>query len=321
MRVAIVGLGGMGNVHFHVYKGSEKAEIVAVCDIRVEMAREKMGDCTAKLYADFDEMLKNEKIDLIDICTPSHLHAEHVLKALDYGANVICEKPMAMNSEEAKKILEKVEETGKFFMVAHVIRFMKGYTYLKQIVDSKKYGGLVRLDMKRLSKIPLWSYENWMMDEKRSGLSPLDLMIHDVDFMQYTFGMPKDIVGARYKMNECNDYSAVTYIYDGFTISTEGAWFNTYLPFMSEYLAIFEDGYIKFRDGKLIECGEEIDLEKPELIENSDINVSESDGYKCEIEYFIDCINSGKKPQIVTPESSAASIELMELTEKKLNRV
>ena len=81
IKVAMVGLGGMGGSHFRIYKDIENVEVIAVCEIREDMAKEKIGDADVRLYTDIDEMLKNEKPDMIDICTPSFLHAEHSVKA------------------------------------------------------------------------------------------------------------------------------------------------------------------------------------------------------------------------------------------------
>ena len=81
-------------------------------------------------------------------------------------------------------MLAAAEKTDKFFMIAHVVRFMRAYAYLKKVVDEKKHGNLVRLDMKRFSSIPRWSWNNWFLDEKLSGGVTTDLSIHDLDFVQ-----------------------------------------------------------------------------------------------------------------------------------------
>ncbi|MBQ4145051.1 MAG: Gfo/Idh/MocA family oxidoreductase [Clostridia bacterium] len=321
MKIGLVGIGGMGFVHFNSYKNIEDAQLVAVCDVDVETLNQKTEGFDLNRYTDLDEMLANEELDMVDICTPTYLHMEQVLKALDKGVNVLCEKPMAMNSQETKIILDKVEETGKLYMVAHVIRFMANYKYLKSLIDTKKYGKLIRLDAKRISSIPRWSWENWFQDEKKSGLVVHDMVIHDIDFIQYTLGMPKDIVGAYYTLEGENNYGAATYLYDGFSASVETGWYNAEMPFMVEFFAVFENGYLSLKDGKLVECGEEIDLEKSEVIEETEINVSSADGYTEEIRYFMDCIKKGEKPQLVEPESSALTIKLIEMTLDKMTKL
>lgn len=316
IKVAIAGVGGMGGLHFNIYNDSETMELVAACDIREDMLKGKVGDKKIKMYTDFDEMLKNEKVDIIDISTPSYLHAEFAIKALKAGFNVICEKPMTLNSEEAEKVRLAAEESGKLFMVAHVIRFMKKYMYLESVIRNKKYGKLLRLDMKRISSYPGWSWDNWMLKEERSGLTPFDLTIHDVDFMQYLFGEPEDIQCAYYKLKGNNDYIIATHIYDGFSVSTEAAWYNADMPFSSSFFAVFENGYLTLNKDGLFENGEEVELDKSDEIKDTGINLSNVDGYALELQYFADCVKEGRVPERATPESSAKSIALIERMKK-----
>lgn len=316
IKVAIVGIGGMGGLHFNIYNESETMELVAACDKSDNILRKKVGDKNIRIYTDFDEMLKTEKVDIIDISAPSYLHAEYAIKALEAGFNVICEKPMTLDTESAKKVQLAKEKSGKLFMVAHVLRFMKKYRYLKSVIESKKYGKLIRLDMKRISSIPRWSWDNWMLDESRSGLTPFDLTIHDVDFMQYLFGEPKDIQCVHYKLKGDSDYIIANHIYDGFTVSTEAAWYNAEMPFSSSFFAVFENGYLSLTPDGLFENGEKVELDKADLIKDTGINLSNVDGYALELHYFADCVKNGKSPEEVTIESSANSIALIERMKK-----
>ena len=261
-------------------------------------------------------MLKGEKVDIIDISTPSYLHAEYAVKALNAGFNVICEKPMTLDSESCKKIELAAEKSGKLFMVAHVIRFMKNYMYLQSVIEKKKFGKLLRLDMKRISSYPGWSWDNWMLDEKRSGLTPFDLTIHDVDFMQYLFGEPKDIQCVHYKLKGNNDYIVANHIYDGFVVSTEATWYNASMPFAASFFAVFENGYISLDKDGLFENGEKVELDKADEIKETGINLSNVDGYALELHYFADCVKNGRVPERATPESSAKSIALIERMKK-----
>ena len=316
VKVAIVGVGGMGGLHFNIYNESETMELVAACDVREDMLKEKVGERNIRIYTDFDEMLKNEKVDIIDISTPSYLHAEQTIKALNAGFNVICEKPMTLDSKTAQKVALAAKESGKLFMVAHVVRFMKNYIHLKNVIESGKYGKLIRLDMKRLSSVPAWSWEDWMRNEEKSGLTPFDLTIHDVDFMQYMFGEPKEIQCIHKKLEGNNDYIIANHIYDGFTVSTEGTWFNAEIPFSASFNAVFENGWLTLDKDGLSENGEPVDSGSAEETEDTGINLSNLDGYAYELHYFAECVEAGKAPDIVTCESSAKSIALIERMKK-----
>ena len=320
-KVAIIGIAGgiAGWGHYDVYKELEDIDVVAGCDINFEGAKERVKGTDVRLYADYDEFLKSEnpeEIDYVDICTPTYLHKEFSIKALESGFNVLCEKPMGLSKAETDEILEVAERTGKFYMVAQVVRFHEQFRHLKNAIDSKKYGKLLRLDMKRISSIP---QKEWFHDEKRSGLVGLDMMLHDVDFVQHCFGMPKDIIGVNYDVKNRNNYLAATYLYDGFTVSVETGWYNTKMPFRQEYIAVFENGYMIMRDGILNENGENVVFEYSNDIAAEDIGipVNTADPYAMQFQYFANCIETGKKPEHALPESTAASVSLIEMTKEK----
>ena len=317
MKVALIGIGGMGYCHYLAYKDVEGAEVVAVCDVNVEMMKEKVGDDPVRTYASYDELLKCEQVDFVDICTPTYLHAEQSIKAMEAGFHVLSEKPMALNKDQTDKILATVEKTGKTYMVAHVVRFGDSYMYLKDAIDSQKHGKLIRLSMKRISSIPTWGFENWFQDFNRSGLECLDMSIHDIDFMQYCLGQPKDILSVNYDLKGLNNYIGATYVYDGCSVSVEGGWYKAEMPFASGFTAIFENGYIELSKGKLIDNGNEIKFEVKTEAKDIGINVKLGNSYAREIQYFTDCLKSGKKPDMVTPDSSAASIALVNKTLEK----
>lgn len=310
MKVVICGVGGMGSVHFNIYKKMQGIDFAAACDVREDILREKIEGMAINLYSDFEKMLECEKPDIVDICTPTYLHAEQSIKALESGAHVLCEKPMALNEKECAAVLAAVKKTGKFFMAAHVVRFMNAYIYLRNTIESGKYGKLLRLNMRRISGIPRWSWEDWMQDKSKSGHVVMDMMIHDLDFIQSVFGQPKDIQGVYYDLKDMTNYASLNYLYDGFSVSAETGWYNPDVPFSAEYFALFENGFLDYKDGGLSDCGKTIDFANQEKVGETGINISNADGYDGEITYFIDCVKNGVAPTAVTPESSALSVKL-----------
>ena len=320
MKVGLIGLGGMGFCHFNCYKKMDDVEIV-VCDIRVDMAREKIKDESIPVYASYEEMLDKEQPDFVDVCTPSYMHTEMTVYALEHGFHVLSEKPMSINSADAKRMIEVSEKTGKLLMTAHVVRFMSPYVYLKSVIDSGELGKPVHIIMHRLSATPKWSWENWMKDINKSGHVALDLSIHDIDFAQYVFGAPKSISAVYQEMKDNSNYVATNMIYDGFTVETVGGWYNADIPFHAEYTAIFENGCVESRGGKVTKNGTEVSLDVTETSEDTGINLSGADGYSDEIRYFMDCIKNNRKPSRVSPESSLKSVELVEEILKVASRV
>lgn len=310
-KVALIGIGGMGFVHYNAYKKIENAQIIAVADPRVDMAKEKVGTDNVNIYASIEELFASEKPDVVDVCTPSYMHADLAVYAMEHGCDVICEKPMSLDAEGTAKMIVAEMKTGKTLMVAHVVRFMAPYVYLKSVIDSGELGKPVHFQMKRISSTPKWSWEDWMRDVNKSGGSPIDLSIHDIDFVQYVFGQPKSVGGVYRQMTDNTDFIVSDLVYDGFAVNVIGGWYNADIPFNASYTAIFENGSVISEGGVVKKNGEEVTLDVGEVSENTGINLSGADGYADEIAYFIDCIERGVKPEKVTPESSENSVKLV----------
>ena len=322
IRVGLIGIGGMGDCHYENYKQVKGARLVCVADVRVDMAKEKTKGTDVRVYADYKEMLEKEELDMVDICTPSYLHADMAVYCLEKGYHVLCEKPMTLNAEEAQRVLAVASKSDKNFMAAHVVRFMTPYVYLRGVIQSGELGKLLRLDLKRISSIPTWSWEDWMRDEKRSGGVITDLSIHDIDFVQSILGMPDDVSAIHYGLKNNNDFAQTQMVYGETLISCEGTWYGTNIPFQATYLAVFENGYVKSGE-KLVKNGKEVIIEQTEKADDVDlgINIGNDNGYLNEIQYFVDCIVNGKKPSLVTPESSAQTMTLVDKIKAQAQKI
>ena len=146
MKIALIGLGGRGSTyaHFVQYYGSE---LVAVCDVNPDQLKKpaetiNLGNTGAidlnsvRKYLSYEEMVKAEPdLDMIDICLPTDLHCEYSCRAMKDGFHVICEKPMALNSKDCRKMIRVSEQTGKKLMIAQVLRLC--LTILTDIIFSE----------------------------------------------------------------------------------------------------------------------------------------------------------------------------------------
>lgn len=313
IKTAIVGAGFMGGTHIVCHKLSSFVQPVAVVEVREDLAREKLKNFELDLpvYTDMEEMIKNEHPDLVDIATPTFTHKELAVKAMELGCNVLCEKPMALTTEDCREMIEASRRTGKKLMVAHVVRFMAPYMYLKHTVDTGRLGKLLRLNMARNSSTPNWSWENWMTDRARSGGEIVDLSVHDIDFVNYLLGRPDNISCVHYTMKDETEFSSVNFTYENTSVSIEGGWYSASIPFKAGFTAYFEKGLIEFNGTGIIENGNNIEItDETEAILIDGKPYAKDDGYRKEIEYFADCIENGREPEIVLPESSADTIAL-----------
>lgn len=310
LKIGLVGVGGISGAHIPAWEKMTDAELVAICDIRTERL-EKYPE--KRHYTDFDEMLANEEFDIIDICLPTYLHADYAVKAMEKGINVICEKPISLNADDIERVYSTAAKNNVKFMVAQVLRFWPEYELLKEIYDTKKYGKLLSGTMTRLGCYPRWSWDGWMMDEKRSGLVPFDLHIHDLDFMVYAFGMPKVAHQYRSKLPD-QDFISLTYDFGDFTINSEASWYATCYPFTAEFRFQFEDALVSNENGKMvIYCRDDvkIDLSQEAEGDTGDINLPDSDAYANEINYFADCVKNNLPVEKVKPEELKCVLDIL----------
>lgn len=209
IKVGLLGFGGMAKGHFNAYKELEAEEnsnikLVAICDINpdqftsaqqinINTGKSKFDLSGINLYTDVFEMLAAEELDMIDVCLPTFLHAEFATAMLNAGKNVICEKPMALSSKDCQKMIDAAKTNGKKLMIAQCLRFEPLYTCLKDFIDSGELGGIRYMFFDRLSTLPLWGFQRWYRDDKRSGGCALDLHVHDVDMIRFLVGEPQSV--------------------------------------------------------------------------------------------------------------------------------
>jgi len=147
VNVGILGMGFMGNMHFGAHSADRRAKIVAVADIDrkklkgdASQAGNIAGGGGKRDLADIavcgglNAMLKTPGLDVVDICLPTCMHAEHTIKALQAGKHVICEKPMAMNAVEAGRMIAAAKKAKRMLFVGHCIRFWPHYEKADDIV-------------------------------------------------------------------------------------------------------------------------------------------------------------------------------------------
>ena len=310
LKVAVVGVGGISGAHIPAWEEMKDAELVALCDIRPERMEKYEGK---RCYTDIDELLKNEELDILDICLPTYLHADVACKAMELGINVITEKPISLKDEDVERVYACAEKNNVKFMVAQVLRFWPEYELLKEIYDTKKYGKLLSGTMTRLGCYPKWSWDGWMMDEKRSGLVPFDLHIHDLDFMVYALGEPKVAHQFRSKLPD-QDFISLTYDFGDFFINSEASWYATSYPFTAEFRFQFENAVVANENGKMmiyLRDDERIDLSQDAEGDTGAINLPKSDAYANEINYFADCVKNNKPVEKVKPSELSCVLNIL----------
>lgn len=304
----------MGRMHATVYGQLPNAQLVAVCDHREEKAKKFGDDFGAEWTTSFAEMVARDDIDAIDICLPTFLHAQTTIDAARAGKHILCEKPMALTTDEADQMIVECDQAGIKLMIGHCIRFWPEYAILKGLVESKQLGELRSATFLRYGEFPSWSSDNWLADESKSGGGVLDMHIHDTDFALYICGEPHSMFAAGTIDSHGPSHAFTTLQYPNCVIHLEGGWnLPNHTPFKMAFRAVFDRGAAIMDGGALTiyEQGKEpVIPEIPKMEAQGGGNISDLGGYYHEIKYFVDCLEQGKPFETVTAESSRSSLHL-----------
>jgi predicted dehydrogenase len=251
--IGIVGIGFMGMTHFKAVVQIAAARVVAICTRSKKKRAGDWRDVQGNFGANggvqnlegistsprFDDLICDPDIDLIDICLPSAMHASTAIAALEAGKHVLVEKPIALSVKDADRMIAAARSTGRQLMVAHVLRFVPEWVFLKQVMDGR-FGRLLTLNIQRIISLPDWS--EGIAGPKVNGGPLIDLHIHDVDFVLHLLGRPKRIASVGREADGCVLYVSTLYDYgDGATVTSRGgAVARKGRPFMQAYEACFE---------------------------------------------------------------------------------
>lgn len=332
MKIGLIGCGGMGTTHNIAIKTlseNDDIEIVALADIREEFLKKAATLWPqAKTFKTGIELIENSNIDIVHICVPTYLHAEHAILAMEKGINVFIEKPVCLKEEDCEKLIQTQQKTGTTVMVGHVIRFFDEYNYLKEVYDKKTYGNLKSITMKRLSGDVTWGFEDWFHDSQKSGSVVLDLHIHDVDFLRYMIGEPQKVmVNSTSLPSGMVNHIISQYQFGNINASVEGLWdISPALPFEASFNAHFDKATVAFNskmenpivvyldDGKTFTPTFDKEFEKDD--NSAGINISNIGPYYTEIKYFISCIKNGQQPDIAPLLEGIKSVRLASFEHK-----
>ncbi len=321
LNVAMIGLGGISTVHRNAYEALKKdgrAQLVAVVDIdpkainrvvATNLDSDRARDDSFHFYTSIDEMLCHEKVDFIDVCTPTYTHKEVATSLLKRGIPVLCEKPMALSVDDTKEMINAAETASTHLMVAQCVRFFKEYVYLKQCIEDERFGKMVSAFFQRLSPPPVWGRGNWYMDVEKSGGCILDLHIHDVDVVRYIFGEPRAVSCRTAGHYTKYDVAHTCFLYENVPVTIIGDWSLKGVKFAPSFRISFEEATMIYEKGVVTVYPKDgTPAFTPEI--------PMCDGYAEEIRYFCDVVEGKCENVKCTAQSAAKSVELVEVLKK-----
>jgi len=331
INVGIVGLGFMAAAHIRAYRQIPGARVAALCN---PSGRHLDGDFTGvagnvgdnapvklepgsfKAYREFAEMLANPEIQLIDICAPTLAHPGLAITALKAGKHVLCEKPLARTSAQARQIVEAASQAKTFFMPAMCMRFWPEWAWVKRAIDEKAYGKVLSARFRRVAEPPGWGHGHFLNGDK-SGGALLDLHIHDVDFVQFCFGRPRAVFATGYrKFSGAIDHVVAQYqVASGAIVHAEGAWAMTPgFGFNMSYTVNFENATADYDIARGADALKLFEKERPPRVVNSE----GPDGYVGELSHMLEAIQTGEPPSIVTAADGLSAVEICEAEEQSI---
>ncbi|MEM1484498.1 Gfo/Idh/MocA family oxidoreductase [Oscillospiraceae bacterium PP1C4] len=317
VQIGIVGAGGMGTVHYSNYAHIEDCKVAAIVG-KSEQDKKNAALWGIPLYEDIKSMVNHEQIDVVDVCTPTFLHKQHVMESLAHGKHTITEKPIALCKKDAQEMFALAKEKGVQLLVAQVLQFTKEVAVLRELVQSGEYGKPLDAYFERLSAAPKWAQGGWLFEKEKSGLVPFDLHIHDLDIIVSLFGKPDEIAftscgGADKAYKE---HYRFLYTYHGLNVAAEAGWLNADIPFTARWRVYFENAMV-VNDGTTVTAYQfgkapRIFDTKDEIKIPTGINVPPTGWYLSELSHFMQCIKQNKPSTFVSDLQILTVLDILE---------
>ncbi len=327
VRIAILGMGFMGATHYQAYQQIDGAQVTVIASRNPDKARGNLtgvagnigGDLPEQLpidqlhgTTDFDEAIRREDVDVIDICLTTPLHQRYAIAALDAGKHVICEKPLAATVAEAQPIVKAAQQATGFFMPAMCMRFWPAWQWMKQAVDAQTFGPVRSATFMRNTTAPA----GWFRDGEASGGAAMDLHIHDTDYIHWLLGTPQAVTSHGYTGPTGKiDHLGTFYHYDHVPlVYAEASWT------LAEGSGFICRAQINFEHATAMfdMAGEGNGLQLAREGKCEAVECPAHDGWEGQLRYFVDCVQRGERPSIV---DAAAAIESMKTVEAECRSI
>lgn len=332
IKVGVIGIGSIARLaHLPNYRKNKDVELVAVADFDEARARAVADEFgVPRVYTDVAEMFKAEKLDAVSICTPNTSHVPLALIALENGVDVLLEKPLSTDYQEALQLVEAVKKSNRICMIGMPHRFRNEARSIKRFVDHGDVGDIYYVKAKILRR--RGTPTGWFTDKSKSGGGPLmDIGVHALDVAWWITGRPqatsvtgqlvqgigayKTAMTSRWKSADAaNQDNAVFDVEDfasayirfqnGMVLSLEVSW----------ALNGAQDDAVKV-DVFGTKGGVSLDPlcfygERDDIFTESRIDIVSNDFYEDEINHFVETVQTRTAP-LITAEQGAQIVQML----------
>ncbi|WP_127586100.1 Gfo/Idh/MocA family protein [Paenibacillus koleovorans] len=308
MKIAIIGCGTMGKLYAERFASMQDAQLTALANRSEGPLLELAEQYGATPYRSWEELFEKAEADVVCVTLPTHLHKEVVLLAAAHGKHIICEKPLALNPDDAEEMRLACERAGVRLFAAHVLRYFPEYAQLKAQTAAGVAGRIGVAHAKRASKHPVSG--SWYADVTRSGGIVFDLMIHDLDFLAWTLGEVRTVYAAERK-SEGVIYASVTLRFASGAIANVEAHWGYPGPFLTQVELAGTGGVLRF----------DSQTSRSLVIQQADpegtatrgvgfpLRPALKDPFSIQLEQFLACIRSGDEP-LVTAQDGVTAVRI-----------
>jgi predicted dehydrogenase len=301
MKFAVAGAGFIANIHTQAIR-NQGGDVVIIVEKFSDKGKIFASQFGANHYENLDDALKAGGFEALVIGTPNFLHAPQAIAALKAGVNVMVEKPMAMNSREAEKMMDASEKSGAKLMVAHCWRFDEDVLWLKK--EAKKLGKIIRT--KGIGVHTHWGPNGWFTQKQFAGGGALvDMGIHALDTARFLLGNPQPVsvyakIGTFYKYFDVDDTGVIIVEWDnGATSYIESGWWQPHADGPEAATQLYgTQGF-----GQLFPTQLELPNTKTQKVDviKSGFKFPRREHcpqsmYDAQMSHFIDCIHTNKTP-------------------------
>jgi predicted dehydrogenase len=316
IKFGLIGAGGIAQAYAQAFATTPTSKLVAVADVRPEAAQALASGLGANYYPTYEAMVAAEKIDAVIICTPPITHLEISTYCLEHGINVLCEKPLSIDSQSAKAMMDKAKETGLILTMASKFRYVEDVIKAKSLMASGILGEIVLFENAFTARVDMTN--RWNSNPAISGGGVLiDNGTHSIDIMRYFLGPLAQVQVVEGKRIQCLDVEDTARI---FVKSEAGVVGNVDLSWsinkdLDSYIRIYgSQGTISigWKESKYKQAS------SPDWVVFGK-GYDKVQAFRSQIENIANAIR-GMEPLLITVEDGLASVEVIEAAYAAMRR-